>query len=94
MLFLLDHKRGTSVAYPTLGAAFHEITKVLNTTPKAVELAAESALSPLSEDRRIYDVVPSAKDEGGGKVSLDLQWTDSRSRENEGRLRITVGGDT
>lgn len=94
VLFLLDLQRSSAVAYPDLGSTFHEITKVLPNTPKAVELAAASALAPLSDDRRILDVTPSASDAGQGKVKLDLEWRDSRSRSNENKLRITVGGGT
>ena len=91
VLFLLDHKRGSAAAYPEIGSRFHEITKVLDNTPRDVELAAEEALAPLTADRRISGVAAAAADKGGGKVALDLTWTDSRSRENEKKLRITVG---
>lgn len=91
VLFLLDLQKGSAPAYPDKGSTFHEIKKVTSNAPKQVELAAEGALAPLTADRRIFGVTAEAEETGQGKVSLDLQWTDSRSRQNEQRLRITVG---
>lgn len=91
VLFLLDLQKGTAPAYPGKGSTFHLIQKVTSSAPKETEIAAESALAPLTADRRIYNVTAAAQESGQGKVGLDLQWTDSRSRSNEGKLRITVG---
>lgn len=91
VLFLLDLQRESAPAYPDKGSTFHEIQKVTSNATKAVELAAETALAPLTADRRIFGVSGEAEVSGQGKVSLDLEWIDSRSRSNEQRLRITVG---
>lgn len=88
----LDLQRGSAAAYPDFGSRFHEIKKMTPDAPKRAELATQEALRPLTDDGRILDLeVTAQRGSNASQIRLDAQWTDSRARENERKLRIQVG---
>lgn len=80
VLFLLDHNRGTSAAYPNVGSRFWTIKKILPNTPRTVEIMALEALNPLIRDRKITNVQVAARRAGQVTIELKVNWRDPRGK--------------
>lgn len=84
--------RGSSVAFPQYGSTFHEITKMTPDVTKRAELATEQCLKVLTDDGRISGLTAQASLTANvNALELNANYYDSLARENEKRLRITVG---
>ncbi len=93
VLFHLDLHKGSAGAYPQWGSEFHKILKMTANVTKEAEQDVENALSVLTSNQRINDLVATAtRQPNVNALKLDITWRDSRGRQNERRLRIKVGG--
>lgn len=91
VLWLLDHHRGTSAAYPDVGSRFWTIRKILPNTPRTVEIMAFEALNPLIRDRKITNVEAAARRAGQVLIELKVNWRDHKGKKNAIRRVLTIG---
>lgn len=90
VLFLVLLKYNTCPVLPGMGSKFHLIDKLTDDAPTRCEKEMERCLRPLTADRRISELVTTAKLQGEA-MEIDAAWKDSKGRPGFRKFTLPLG---
>ncbi len=91
VLFLIDHQRGTSAAYPNTGSRYHTIKKILPNTLKTVELMTLEAIDSLIKSNKITNVNVETSRVNNTRIQVNINWIDSRGQKKAIKRILKIG---